>query len=300
MDDAIIGFLPAPELAARASPPAHILEPVLRPGTLALLHGAAGVGKSSVALGIAWAASSGAAFLGWHGARPSPVLYVAGELGIEELQRRMATLGAPLPTLQFLVVDAWRGPVLDLADDDSQQRLAQRWGDPALVVLDSVSSLAGLRDPDPDRWRALKRFLKGQQAAGRAVLLICHGGKKAMRDIGCPEDAFDLVLSMRRPEDWRPGDGDCFQLHFEKAKGLRADDVQPIDARLQAEPNGRWRWQWQQRLDLEFEEAVGLLRQGLDVETMADRLGRSRATGFRLQRRARRLGLLEGAPGPDR
>jgi hypothetical protein len=36
----------------------------------------------------------------------------------------MATLRAPLSTLQFLLVDAWRGPVLDLADHDSQQRLA--------------------------------------------------------------------------------------------------------------------------------------------------------------------------------
>ena len=71
----------APDLAAAQLPErASILDPILSAKTLALLYGPRGLGKTFVALGIAWAAASGGSFLGWRASRPHRVVYVDGEM----------------------------------------------------------------------------------------------------------------------------------------------------------------------------------------------------------------------------
>src|SRR5689334_7442535 len=45
-----------------------LLDPILSSNTLALLYGPRGLGKTFVALGIAWAVASGGSFLGWRAA----------------------------------------------------------------------------------------------------------------------------------------------------------------------------------------------------------------------------------------
>jgi hypothetical protein len=57
--------LSAPELIAANLPVREtILDPILQEKSLALLYGPRGLGKTFVALGIAWAAASGGSFLG--------------------------------------------------------------------------------------------------------------------------------------------------------------------------------------------------------------------------------------------
>jgi AAA domain len=46
------------------------LDPILSNDTLAPLYGPRGLGKTFVALGMAWAAASGSSFLNWHAGRP--------------------------------------------------------------------------------------------------------------------------------------------------------------------------------------------------------------------------------------
>src|SRR4051812_37135673 len=100
--------LAAPDFAvAELAPSRPLLDPLLQSGTLGLLYGPAGVGKSLVALGIAWAVASGGSFLGWRAERPHKVFYVEGEMAPAETQRRLALFGRHPPTLEVLL------PVLD-------------------------------------------------------------------------------------------------------------------------------------------------------------------------------------------
>src|SRR5262249_247157 len=56
----------APELATTALPERQmILDPILAQKSLMMLYGPRGLGKTHVALGIAWAAASGQSFLKW-------------------------------------------------------------------------------------------------------------------------------------------------------------------------------------------------------------------------------------------
>ena len=86
--------MPATELIAADLPERQIvLDPILATKSLALLYGPRGVGKTFVALGIAWAVASGGSFLGWRANRPHRVLYVDGEMAAVDMQQRLKLHG---------------------------------------------------------------------------------------------------------------------------------------------------------------------------------------------------------------
>src|SRR5688572_31139635 len=98
--------LSALELETLALPErAAILDPILDSKSLALLYGPRGLGKTFVALGIAWAAASGGSFLGWRAARPHRVVYVDGEMPAVDMQDRLRLMGPVPPGLHFILAD---------------------------------------------------------------------------------------------------------------------------------------------------------------------------------------------------
>ena len=233
--------LSARELAAAegAALPA-VLDPLLPAGDVALVYGPSGVGKSLLALGIACAAAAGSSFLGWRAPRPHRVLYVDGKATAGHLQRRLALFGPPPASLDFWLASRDDGPILDLSQGAGQERLVAGWGQPELVVLDDLSSLAGLRSGDPDRWPELQRFLQLQRSLGRAVLMVHHANSRGtLRGGSRREDVIDLVLALRPPPAWTAAQGARFEIHVEKARNVHGAALQPILATLHAEPESR-------------------------------------------------------------
>ena len=57
-----------------------ILDPLLARGSLVLLYGPRGLGKTFVALAVARAVASGGTFLKWQAPQPRRVLYIDGEM----------------------------------------------------------------------------------------------------------------------------------------------------------------------------------------------------------------------------
>ena len=293
----------APELLAADLPERRaILDPILTSKSLALLYGPRGLGKTFVALAIAWAAASGASFLGWRASRPHRVLYLDGEMAAVDMQKRLRLLGPPPPSLDFMLADMQTSAPPDLADSEGQLRLMESWGHPELVVVDNLSSLVGVKSGTPDAWKGLQRFLMLQRRFGRAMLLVHHANKSGVqRGTNRREDVLDLVMAMRRPADYAPQQGARFEIHFEKARGLHGNAVEPIEARLEmgapgSDASASARWSWQPVEDIELERAASLLDKGLSVTEMARALGVSRASGYRLRTRALQRGLL----GADR
>ena len=288
----------APDLAAAPLPErASILDPILSAKSLALVYGPRGLGKTFLALGIAWAAASGGSFLGWRAGRPHRVVYVDGEMAAVDMKRRLALFGEPPPSLDFMLADLHPGALPDLARFDGQHSLMEAWGRPDLVVLDNLSSLAGFQGGDPDSWNSLQRFLILQRRFGRAMLLVHHANKKGFqRGTNRREDVLDLVMAMRRPDDYAARDGARFEIHFDKARGLFGPAVDPFEARMEADPTGAARWSFgptrQSVRENAVDRAAELLAEGTSIARMAERLGVSRAGGYRLRDRAREKGLL--------
>jgi AAA domain len=292
--------MPSPRLSApdllRADLPERrsILDPILDSNSLALLYGPHGLGKTFVALGIAWAAASGGSFLGWKASRPHRVLYVDGEMAAADVRQRLRLLGSAPPTLEFMLSDLNDGSAPDLGYGTGQIKLMEAWGRPELVVLDNLASLAGIKSGNPDCWNDLQRFLVMQRRFGRAVLMVHHANKSGLqRGTNRREDVLDLVMALRPPADYSPVDGARFEIHFEKARGLHGDAVRPIEARFDTDAAGVAQWQWRPAGGDALERAAALLNSGLGAPAVALELGVSRATAYRLRERARREGLLD-------
>ena len=291
--------LSAPELMSAPLPAREtILDPILTTKSLALLYGPRGIGKTYVALGIAWAAATGASFLGWRARRPHRVLYVDGEMAAADMRERLASFGPAPPTLDLMLVDLQAGTQPDLATPDGQYRLMESWGLPELVVLDNLASLVGFKSGDPDAWGNLQRFLVLQRQLGRAVLMVHHANKQgAQRGSSRREDVLDLVLALRRPDGYAAREGARMEIHFEKTRGLYGDAVAPIEARLETgepdEPGGAARWTWGPARTDTLTQLVALLKEGLNPNQAARALGISKSKSYLLRQRAVERGLVE-------
>src|SRR5258708_37291074 len=102
LDAELARQMTAPELiAANLQGRELILDPILASDSLALLYGPRGLGKTFVALGIAWAVAGGGSFLGWRAERPRRVLYVDGEVAAVDMQERLRLFRPAPPPLQF-------------------------------------------------------------------------------------------------------------------------------------------------------------------------------------------------------
>src|SRR5690242_4791783 len=129
------------EQAAGVRP--FLLDPIVERGTAVLIYGAPGVGKSFLALGLALAAAGGGSFLGWTAPRPHRVLYLDGEMSLGALAGRLRLFGTPPPSLDVWLASEQTGLRLDLSTWDGLSCLAGSWNAVDLVIVDSLSSLAG-------------------------------------------------------------------------------------------------------------------------------------------------------------
>jgi hypothetical protein len=288
----LLNIRPASQLldaAAGARP--FLLEPIMAPGTAALVYGAPGVGKSFLALGLALAAAGGGSFLGWTAPRPHKVLYLDGEMSRDAVAARLRLFGPPPPSFRMWLATEQDGAKLDLSTEAGLLRLMASWGAVDLVVIDSLSSLAGTTHRDPERWSEVGGFLAFNQGCGRSIVMVHHANRDgAMRGIGRRADAMDLILALRRPRDWRPADRARFEVHLEKARHLAGAALAPIEAQLCTGPDGRGAWHWSEAGTVLLRRAADLLQQGMKAEAVGKAIGVSRRTAFRLQRRARELG----------
>jgi hypothetical protein len=277
----------AHELIATDIPPRDLLlDPLISTQTLALLYGPRGLGKTFVALGIAWAVASGESFLGWRGRGRCRVVYLDGEMAAVDIQKRLALFGPTPDNLEFLVADLERsGSIPDLGTPRGHRELLDLCNVfPDLLVIDNLASLCGFRTKDHDPWRKLERFLLMLRRIKTAVLIVHHANKQGrQRGTSRREDLVDLVMAIRRPADYRPSEGARFELHFEKTRQLYGTAIDPIEARLAVGYDGRGQWSWTKAEAHEFDRVATLLRQGLNPNQIARELGISKSKAYRLR-----------------
>jgi len=279
-----------------------ILAPLLQEASLNLLYGPRGLGKTYVAMAIAWAAASGTSFLGWQASGSHRVVYVDGEMAASDMKQRLAAFGPPPDSLEFILADlSGRRRLPDLAEWAGQETLWKACGKswPDVLVLDNLSSLAGYRANDPDPWIRMQRFCLMLRRAGVAVVIVHHANKQGgQRGTSQKEDVLDLVLAMRRPADYTQSQGARFELHVEKARGLAGPALEPIEVQLSLAPDGPIHWQWGPLAEQDLDRVMALLRQGLNPNQIARELGFSKSKAYRLRDQAEAQ-CFPPAPDPD-
>ncbi len=176
--DAVI-TAPARVQATGSSEVDRVLGGGIVPGSVVLLGGDPGIGKSTIALQMSHSC----------GAEVSPALYCTGEESLEQLALRARRLGCTGAGVRLLVesdVDSV------IATIESER--------PSLVVIDSVQTLRDAATPGPPGSvsqvrAAVLRMSEVAKASGVAVLLVGHVTKEgAIAGPRTLEHMVDVVL----------------------------------------------------------------------------------------------------------
>lgn len=242
------------ELLAKDIPiRAPLLSPWLTEQSLSMIYAWRGIGKSWLALSVAYAVASGSDLLGWRVPRKRRVLFVDGELPARVLQGRLAQIVKSFDNVpdadgfQILTPDLQPNGIMPNVSDYGGQEALDLYASKAdLIVIDNLSTLARSgKENEGESWLPVQEWALRHRAQGRAVLFIHHAGKGGQqRGASRREDVLDTVISLKRPADYSPADGAVFELHFEKARNLTGDDAQPLDVSLVGGDEGAIRWEF--------------------------------------------------------
>ncbi len=287
-------------LALNLPPRNLILVPWLPTQGLVMMHSVRGLGKTLLALSIAYAVASGGGLLGWRAPSPRRVCYLDGEMPAAAMQRRLAAIVAgssgepPEPDyLQLLSADITEGGLPDLGTDGGQREIDAVIGDAEFIVADNISTLIRSgKENEAESWLPVQGWALAHRRAGRSILFVHHAGKGGLqRGTSRREDVLDTVIGLRRPDDYRTEHGARFEVHFEKARGLFGEDACSFEARYE-ERDGAAIWTRTEIANAQLRRVVDLLSDGVSIRETASELGLSKSMVERLKKKAMEQGMI--------
>lgn len=294
-DDLQAAVLDFPKLIALDLPERRRHLAWLPEGGNALVYGPRGVGKTFFELGLTASLVTGQPFLKWPTAAPVGVLYIDGEMRLDELRQRMTALlpEPPRAPLHFLTSE-WvyhmlrRDLVLtEEAVRDEIVRVLDGLSHVRVVIFDNISCLFSGIDEDRKRdWEPIAAWLIRLRHRGLATVLVHHAGKGGQqRGTSGREDSLDTVIHLDRPADYDPREGCHFELKFTKSRSVSGEDVTALDVRIdRTSPRLSLIWK---ALEKSREEQVReLLDDGMQSPAdLAEALGITRSYAWKLKRK---------------
>jgi putative DNA primase/helicase len=221
--DALLDY---PAMLALQLPERKCLYPFLPEGGISMAYGPRGVGKTFFNLTMAASICTGTPFFRWKAPEPTGVLYVDGEMNLDELRGRMTALlseppKAPLTfltshhvyhTLQrdLVLTNAdVRQEIISILDDNPELRV---------LILDNISCLfSGIDEDRKTAWEPINTWLISLRHRGMTVLLVHHAGKGGQqRGTSGREDSLDTVIQLNKPADYSQQEGCHFEISFTK------------------------------------------------------------------------------------
>jgi putative DNA primase/helicase len=269
-------------LSKKFPPREMILSPLLPVAGLAMLFAPRGVGKTHVALGIAYAVASGGSLLRWRALKPRKVIFIDGEMPAAALQERLAQIAAHAdheaadPSfLRILSSDMHRDGLPDLCDPASHRIFDDAIADAELIIVDNLSTLCRTgRENEAESWGQVQSWALSMRRKGKSVLFVHHAGKGGgQRGTSRREDVLDTVVNLRRPQDYNPDEGARFEVHFEKARGFLGEDAEPFEAKLVG-----GKWAMRDLAEALEEQVIALNKEGLSQRDIAKEVNKSPAT----------------------
>ena len=269
--------------------------PWLPEGGNVMVYGPRGAGKTFFQLGLTAALVTGTPFLKWATGEPVGVLYVDGEMQLDELRQRMTALlpGPPKAPLRFLssemvyhklrrdlilTSEKVRDEIADVLDAHPEIRV---------LIFDNISCLFAGIDEDKKRdWEPIAAWLILLRHRGLATVLVHHAGKAGQqRGTSGREDALDTVIHLAQPATHETKEGCHFELTFTKSRSVKGEEVGPLDVRL-IEQNGLLTWTHKPLERSKEDQVRELLAEGFtNSAEIAEALGITRAYVWKLRKK---------------
>ena len=293
------------ELLKRETPPRqNLLSPWLPSQGLCMIYAARGLGKTWAALMIAYAVSSGGKYLNWKAEKAAGVLYIDGEMPLAVMKERLSqiVLSEEMEVqepLEFLTPDAQEFGIPDLSTIEGQKLIDKLITEKTkLIVMDNLSTLTRTgKESEGESWLPVQEWALGLRRRGISVLFIHHAGKAGQqRGTSRREDVLDTVIALRKPADYTPETGACFEIHFEKSRGLYGDEIKPIEAKLESHKDNHGattiNWIVKNLEDSTREKVKRYLHDGWNQKEIAEQLGINKSSVNYHVKKLEDLGVL--------
>ncbi|MDR4470665.1 MAG: AAA family ATPase [Nitrospira sp.] len=271
--------------------PQHL--PWLLEGGNVMVYGPRGVGKTFFQLALAVSLTSGQPLWKWKVENPVGVLYVDGEMQLDELRTRATALMSqpPIASLEFLtsqlVYQRCGGKDLILTDKSMRQevdKILDARPDIRVLILDNISCLfSGIDECSKEDWEPVNTWLIRLRHRGLATVLVHHAGKDGkQRGTSGREDSLDTVIRLSKPAGADDQEGCHFELAFTKSRSVTGDDVAALDVRLQT-VNDALQWVYQPIEVSKLDQARCLVLEGVSGPSdLAEELGVSKGYASKL------------------
>lgn len=274
-----------------------VMEPIIPEQGLTMIYSWRGIGKTYVALGIAYAVASGGRFLKWNAPQPRRTLYLDGEMAGTMMQQRLreTAMGseaeAAEDALRVITPDRQQlGIMPNLSTEEGRSQIEAYIDREEIkfLIIDNISALYGAaKDNEAESWLPMQSWLRRLRFKGVAVLLVHHTGKGgAQRGTSSREDILDLSISLKRPGDYHTTDGCRFEAHFEKNRSTCGDATEPFEAKLEIR-DGAATWTTKsvkENIERQIAEMHDL---GMKPAEIATELGCHRSTVYRALKRTK-------------
>ena len=235
------------ELLEREIPPREfLLNPLLPQQSLSMIYSTRGLGKTFLAIHLAYAVATGGKLFDWEAPSPKRVLYLDGEMPAVSLQERFAALVAAdsravdhlSNNLRIVPQEFQEHGMPDLASIKGQAIFDTIVSDVDLIIVDNISTLCRFgAENNADDWTVVSNWALKMRRLGKSVVFIHHAGKGGQqRGTSKREDILDVVLSLRKPK-CSNAVGASFEVHYEKKRHLLDEQAVPFVASL---AEGRW------------------------------------------------------------
>lgn len=215
-----------------------------------------GVGKSNVGISTAGAMASGSSFMKWKAEVASRVLYVDGEMLLEDLQKRTQAFAGGLTAQQkelleenlfFVNCEDFQGDfpsiTTELGQDLVYYHILKTGA--KVVFLDNFTALMeDADDTDVIAMKAFLKWLKKLRFEGITVITVNHSVKSGDRKGSVILDTYnDLIIDLKKPKiDNRkkevPIDNGEIEFIFSKARHLTHEERKKITYILSISDNG--------------------------------------------------------------
>lgn len=223
-----------------------------------MIWAAPAVGKTMFSLSFALAVAGGGSFIDWKAPKPRKVLFIDGEMPIQDLQERLDILSS---TIEGIDIDAARSgltilarqdqspdaPFPDIGKDEVAEETLNiiREGKYDLVILDNLSTLAYLDDENSSSAvTPIIRFLQSIKQANVGCMVVHHSSKNGNNYRGSSNLAttFELILGLTKINNLLDDhDGAAFKTEFTKLRNIKDETMRPREIRLST-ANGKPEW----------------------------------------------------------
>ncbi len=258
----------------------------IQAGTVGFIAAKQGVGKSMLALGLAWAMSTGNDFADWAVARPQRVALIDVELNTRFLAKRLA-LYAWNPETIWLDWQDWReAHSMDyfmLGNTAHHAVLMSACADMDVIIIDNVTFCLDPVRPgelfNPETWNRVKELTDWAKAGEKTIIFIDHTNKSGI---------VAGSINKSRSADWillldglsEPGANPLeFSMRFDKMR--YEADKELTRERMVIGDYGSWRFKV---IETQVEHFARLKEAGFDKEQIMDDMGIQKTKFHQLSR----------------